>query len=297
MQERAFQGAQTMTPAWQTGAGSEVASRAAFGGLRQSYDPYQTGQFTGATAQQYMSPYMQNVVDVQQREAARQSDILRTQNQAQATAQGAYGGSRQGLLEAERQRNLASQLGDIQAKGLQAAYDQAGQRFQQEQQLREQSRQYGAGLGLQGLQTALQGAGALGQLGAQAFGQGMDINKLQAAYGQQQQQLEQAKLGQQYQDFLNQQNYPYKQLGFMSDLLRGTAGLTQQAQSIYQPPPSMLQTMGSLGMSAYGLGKMFAVGGAVEGKSEGYYGDDASDESSYGLGGIALNQLNTNRGL
>jgi hypothetical protein len=195
-------------------------------------------------------------------------------------------------MEAEAARNLATQKGDIQAQGLQSAYQQAQAQFNadqarrmqaqqygeqsrqygaglgmQAQQLGEQSKQYGAGLGLQGLQTALQGAGQLGALGQQQFGQGMDINKLQQAYGTQQQQQEQNIQSQQYQDFLNQQNYPYKQLAFQSDMLRGLP-LSQASQQMYQQPPSMVSTAAGLGTAALGASKlgMFAKGGSVKAK-------------------------------
>ena len=77
----------------------------------------------------YMSPYMQNVVDVQKREAARQSGIMGTQQQAQATQAGAFGGSRDAIQRAERERNLSQQMGDIQAQGSQAAFANAQQQF------------------------------------------------------------------------------------------------------------------------------------------------------------------------
>jgi hypothetical protein len=89
----------------------------------------------------------------------------------------------------------------------------------------------------------------------------MDINKLQQAYGTQQQQQNQNIQSQQYQDFLNQQNYPYKQLGFMSDMLRGLP-LSQASQQIYQQPQSALSQVTGAGLVAKGLGA-FAEGGAV----------------------------------
>jgi len=273
MQQQAFQGAEKMQTSGLTGFGGQVAGAASLGALGTNYDPtqFQGGQFGQQDAQQYMSPYMQSVVDIQQREAQRQADIQGTQRGAQAVKSGAFGGGRQAIMEAEAARNLATQKGDIQAQGLQSAYQQAQAQFNADQarrmqaaQLGEQSKQYGAGLGLQGLQTALQGAGQMGQLGGQQFAQGMDINKLQAGYGGQQQQQEQNILGQQYQDFLNQQNYPYKQLGFMSDMLRGLP-LSQASQQIYQQGPSALSTAAGLGTAALGASRlgMFAGGGAV----------------------------------
>jgi len=146
------------------------------------------------TLQQYMNPYMQNVVDRQQSDAARQAAIAGQTQQAQAARSGAFGGSGDYLMRGQAAGNLARQKGDIQAKGLQDAYSQAMGQFNTEQQarqqaaqLREQSNQFGAGLGLQGLQTALSGANTMGQLGQQQFQQGMDINKMQYQYGGEQQ--------------------------------------------------------------------------------------------------------------
>jgi hypothetical protein len=72
-------------------------------------------------------------------------------------------------------------------------------------------------------------------------------------------------LGAQYQDFLNFQNYPYKQLGFMSDIIRGVP-LTQTGSALYQQAPSAVSQLAGLGTAAVGakgLG-LFAKGGAVE---------------------------------
>jgi hypothetical protein len=245
LQQQAFQGAQGMGPSAATGAAVNKA-------LTTSYDPYATGQF-GAQAGQYMDPYMQNVVNIQQREAARASEMQRNQNQAQAVGQGAFGGARQAIVEAERQRNLGTQMGDIQARGLQDAYGRGQNQFNTEQQLREQSRQYGAGLGLQGLQTALTGA-------QQQFGQGMEANKLQAGYGTQQQQQVQNVLNQGYEDFLAEKKNPYQQVEFMSNLLRGTP--SGSTQTMYTPSPSTASQLIGAGTALYGASKM-AKGGAV----------------------------------
>lgn len=77
----------------------------------------------------YMSPYMQNVVDIQKREAMRQSGIQGAQQQAQAAQVGAFGGSRDAIMRAERERNLGQQMNDIQAQGLQAAFANAQNQF------------------------------------------------------------------------------------------------------------------------------------------------------------------------
>ena len=270
MQLQAQQQAAGMQTSGATGAGIDIAGAAALGGLGQNYQggQFEGGRFGGQQAAQYMSPFIEQALAPQLREAQRSSDILGQQQAAQAVGRGAFGGSRDALMRAERERNLGMQMGDIRARGLQDAYTQAANQFNadqqrsiQAQQLGEQSRQFGANIGLQGLNTALQGAGQLGALGGQQFQQGMDINKLQSAYGGQQQALRQQGLSQAYEDFQNEQNYPYKQLGFMSDLIRGLPLGQQTTRTMYEPNPGAAQQIGALGMGAYGLSKFMAEGG------------------------------------
>ena len=268
LQKQAFQGAQNATPSAAMGTAANMAGTAGLGALNAgaNFNPYQTGQFGGQTAQNYMNPYMQNVVEGQQREAQRTADIAGTGRNAQAVKSGAFGGSRQAIMDAEANRNLSTQMGDIQAQGLNQAYNQGQQQFNTEQQLGEQSKQYGAGLGMQGFQTALTGAGQLANIGQQTFGQEMDINKLQNQYGTQQQAFGQQGKDNEYQDFLNQQRFPYQQLEFMNSMLRGTPMGT--VQSMYQPAPSQLSQVAGLGTAAYGISRM-AEGGDVKGYAVG----------------------------
>jgi hypothetical protein len=252
MQQQAQQAAANLGPARQVGVGSQMAGLAGLGamGAGQQYAQQATNPFA---MQAYMSPYIQNALDPQMREAARQSAIQGQQNQAQAVQQGAFGGSRSAIVEAERQRNLQNQMGDIYGKGMQTAFEQA-----------RQAQQFGSTLGLQGLQTAGQMAGTLGQLGQTQFGQQQQAIQGQASLGQQQQALEQQRLAQQYSDFAAQRQHPYTQLAFMSDMLRGLP-LSQTASSMYQAPPSTLSQIGGLGLAAYGLSQpRMADGGAVK---------------------------------
>jgi len=297
LQEQAQKQAAGMQTSGATGFGTQLAGAAGLGALGARYDPtqFQADQFGGDAAQQYMSPYMQNVVDIQQREAQRQGDIAGTQLASQATKSGAFGGGRQAIMQAEAARNLSQQKGDIQARGLQSSYEQAQNQFNadqarrmQAQQLSEQSKQYGAGYGMQGLQTALQGAGQLGALGGQEFAQGMDINKLQSAYGGQQQALQQQGLSQAYQDFQNQQNYPYKQLGFMSDMIRGLPLGQQSTSQMYEAQPGMAQQLGSLGMAGMGLSKFMAKGGMAY---AGGGGVDSAENVADIVGSLSPQQL------
>lgn len=295
--QQAMQDSYNMSPSAAGIKGQGLAGAAGLAALNTQYDPtvvnvdqLQTGSFTQpGAASAYMNPFMQNVVDVEKREAQRSADIAGTNRNAQAVQAGAFGGSRQAVMDAEAQRNLSTQMGDIQSRGSSAAYNQAMQQFNAEQQLGltaqqgnqqagmdaqkliEQSRQYGAGLGMQGLQTSLTGASQLGALGQQEFTQGMDANKLMAGYGSQQQGQQQGAMDMQYQDFLTQQQYPYKQIGFMTDVLgtglRGASGVTGQAQNIYSAPPSTTSQLLGLGTAALGA---YGAFGKAEGGTVGY---------------------------
>jgi hypothetical protein len=105
----------------------------------------------------------------------------------------------------------------------------------------------------------------------------MDITGQQNAMGQQQQALGQRQLDQQYNDFQAQRDAPYQQLGFLSDILRGTQGSTRTMYTS-TPQPGALQNIAGLGTAAAafmarggtvryaegGLVQAFAAGGAVE---------------------------------
>ena len=104
----------------------------------------------------------QRELERQQADAQRQSQIAGQAQGAQAARSGAFGGSGDYLMRGQAAGNLARQKGDLQATGLNNAYQQAMQQFntsqgqnQAAQQLNAQQQQFGAGLGLQGLQTAM----------------------------------------------------------------------------------------------------------------------------------------------
>jgi hypothetical protein len=199
----------------------------------------------------YMSPYMQNVVDIGKREATRQSGIMGQQQQAQAAQAGAFGGGRDAIMRAERERNLSQQMGDIQDKGMQSAYDSAANQFRQ------------------------------------GITQDMDINKMQAGYGGMQQAQVQRELDTKYGDFGNQMNYPYKQLGFMSDMIRGLPVGTASSTTQYQAPGSTLGQLGGLGVTALGLSRYMADGGEVHGYAGGGAIDAGEDvDSEENIAGI-----------
>ena len=165
-----------------------------------------------STAAKYMSPYTQNVTNIQTREADRLAGIEATKRGAAAVGAGAFGGSRQAIMDAEAARNLATQKGDITAKGQQDAYQQAMAQFNAEQgygltaqqanlqanlqsalanqqqgltaqQLSEQSKQFGYGQQMTAAQQAAQYGLAAQQAQEQAkqYGAGLGMTAQQAA--------------------------------------------------------------------------------------------------------------------
>jgi hypothetical protein len=298
LQQQSYQNAALMQTAPQLADATALAGQAGLGALNTSftYNPYEAKSFTDkGTASSYMSPYMQNVVDVQSQQARRQAEIAQQTQQAQAARAGAFGGARDYISRAQGNADLQRTLAGIQATGSQNAFQQGMQQFNAEQganqaaaNLNAQQGQFGAGLGIQGLQTALTGANTLGNLGNQQYTQNMGATTLQNQFGAQQQQQVQGVLNNQYQDFLNAQNYPYKQLGFMSDMLRGLP-LTQQSSTMYQTPPSATNQL--LG-AATSLGGAYLMGGRKEGGMVNSYADGGAVNSRpAGLAELALSRM------
>jgi hypothetical protein len=299
MQQQAQQQAANMRVAPETGMATGLAGAAGMGAMGMQYDPMmaRSQQFGQRQADQYMSPYMQNVVNIQQSAAQRQADIARTGRNAQATQAGAFGGSRQAIMDAEANRALADQQGAIQAQGLNSAFNQAQQQFNADQAARMQAQQanigqqqFGSTLGMQGLQTGLQAAGQLGQLGQNVYGQQMGINQLQNQYGAQQQAMEQAKINQQIQDYATAQQYPMMQLANMNALTRGLP-MQSATKEIYQAQPSMASQLAGLGTAAYGFSQLNNSGntGSVAGKAKG--GSVKEKKRPAGLAELALMKM------
>ena len=250
LQQQAFHGAAALGPAKQINTGTQIAGIAGLQGIEAGQQYAQQATSPGST-KAYMSPYVENALQPQMREVARQSAIQGQQNIAQAAKAGAFGNSRFGLQEAERQRNAIQLQSDIYGKGMQTAFEQA-----------RQAQQFGADLGLRGAGIGLQGASTLGQLGQTQFGQQEAAMRAQAGAGALQQQRSQAALDQAYQDFLTQRGYQQQQLSFMSDILRG-APLSQATQSVYSAPPSIMGQIGGAGLMYAGAkqANLFAAGG------------------------------------
>ena len=148
------------------------------------------------------------------------------------TQAGAFGGGRQAILDAETQRNLANTQANITGQGYSTAYDKATAQFNADQARKMQEAQYGAGYGLQGLQTGLQAAQTQGQLGATQASTGLANLSQQLAAGQQQRGIESEGIAADKAQFEEARANPYKMVQYQQSLLQGLPLAAQSYQGI-----------------------------------------------------------------
>lgn len=236
-------------------------------------------QYTGENVSQYMSPYQQQVMDVQKQEALRDFGKGLTAQNLGAARQGTYGGARNLLANTEMQRNLQTQLGNIQATGLQNAFQNAQQQFNTSQAQQQAANQANlqAALGVQQLGST---QNLQAQQANQAANQALNLANLQAMMGTQQfgagQNLQAQLANQQTQQAANQANLQallgVQQLG---------AGQSLEAQRANQAAQlSAAQGLGvtgaQYGQLAQGLGQLGTAqqASAIDLlKTQGAYGD------------------------
>jgi hypothetical protein len=245
-----------MGPAQQVAAGQVSAQdiQAAQTGFNPQLERFQMTapeHFGQAQAQQYMTPYMQQVVDVQKRQALEDAQKAQLSQNLAAARQGTYGGARQALLQSERERALGTQLGDIQARGLQSAYESAQQQFERDRAagMTAQQRNLEAALGVQqlGTQTGLQTA--LANLSNEQQARvTSEANRLQAQGMTQDAALRAALANQQAGLTTGQQNLAaqlgIQELGTRTGLEASLANLSAAQQANVQNLAAQLQTQG-----------------------------------------------------
>ena len=207
-------------------AGASDLQNQAFQGIAGLTMPSTMGGYTPqsftapGTAQQYMNPYLQQSLDPQLAEIRRQADITRLGDAGRLTKAGAYGGSRQAVMESEGNRNLATQLARTTGEGYNTAYDRAANQFNVEQ---------GLGLNAQNL-TNQYGLSALGK---------------QAELGATQRGIESEGIAADLAQFNQERDFPYKQVQYQQSLLQGMPLATQSYT--YQQPSTVANAQGTAG--------------------------------------------------
>ena len=218
--------------------------------IQEALETYRKGgdEFTAETAEKFMSPYQQAVTDIQLREAQRkfEGDTL-PRLEAQAVGAGAMSGlgSRAGVEMAEAQRSQNQLLADIQAKGSQAAFQDARQAFEAQQGRERQM------------------AGDIGRTAPALFQAGLAEAGALQTVGQQKRQMGQLALDEAYKKYLDEQNFPKQQLSDYSSTIYGSApsfgtgAKLSQTKTGLPGAPSMGQQLlglGLTGLNIYGAG-------------------------------------------
>lgn len=205
----------------------EATGLASLAGQRaMDYGQFQTG------VQQYMNPYMQNVVDIERRKAQEAADQQAAMLSGQAAKMGAFGGSGAALQQRALRRDTAQQLSDIQAQGLDRAYQSAVGQYNQ------------------GISSGLAAAGQLGGLGQQQFGQETDLIKNLGTSGDIQRQRQQALLDVGYGDFVEGRDWAARQLGLQKNLTSGLeydTSTSTSSSSVQQPGKTVTQKVAAGG--------------------------------------------------
>ena len=220
-------------------AGQSTAQQAAFQGVGNLSVPtgqmgaagFQPQKFTAQAAQDYMNPYLQSALNPQIEEARRQAQITRLGDANRLTQAGAYGGSRQAIMESELNRSLGQNLANITGQGYQTAYDKAMQQFNTEQSAAQQAQNLTNQYGLQALQN-------------------------QANLGAQERAIQAEGIAADIAQFEEERDFPYKQTQYQQSLLQG---LPLAAQSYSYAKPSQLSELlgGSSGLM--GLLQSFGI--------------------------------------
>lgn len=186
--------------------------------------------FTGGIASQYMNPFLEAALAPQIAEARRQSDISALADASRLTKAGAFGGGRQAIMDAERDRNLQQNLSAITGKGYTDAFDRAMGQFNVEQ---DRSRGVQEDVNKYGL-SALGKIASLGGTQRDIESQGITADRLQ---------------------FEEERDFPYKQVQYMSSLLQQLP-LSTQAYTYREPSP--LDNIISGGSNALELADTFS---------------------------------------
>ena len=229
-----------------------------------------------ASVGQFMNPYIQNVIDIQTREAERAADVERQRLAQRGVEAGAFGGSRQAILESEANRNLQQRLGDIQARGLAAAFEDAQNRLAQ-----QRNRERSAGTQFASLATTVPGQ-TLRELTALETVGATRRNVGQQALDIAQQEYEVAR------------TFPERTLQDYQSIIRGYSApipaSTVQRATGTTATPSALQQIGGLGLAALGTAGAFGAFNKKEGGLVGLAGGGKIGKYSNGrsIGGPGI---------
>ena len=254
LQQQSFQGAGNLQTPGQFGMGTAAAAQGTGQALNagQQYNQMATNPYAVGA---FMNPYVSQSLQPQLNQIAQQGNIAAQQAQSGATGQGAFGGTRSALASNLAQQNALMAQQQAIGQGYNTAFNQA-----------QQAMQYGAGLGLQGAQAGIQGAGQLANIGTGQLAAQQGILGLQNQFGTQQQQQQQNVINQAMQNYATAQQYPMSQLNQLNALIAGKP-ITDVTTTQQAPAPSPIATLAGLGTTGIaGLGLYNAMSKAEGGE-------------------------------
>tara|TARA_R110002110_G_scaffold330659_3_gene541914 strand:+ start:571 stop:1506 length:936 start_codon:yes stop_codon:yes gene_type:complete len=233
-------------------AGLDTAQGGTSAGMNRALQGmgFQSQDFDSAQAQKYMSPYLQNVLDVQKQQAVLDFNRNQAGRDASAVQAGAFGGSRGAVQQALAGEALQRQLGDIQATGQQKAFEQAQQQFGADRDARAQAEK----MGLSAAESLSGQSAQLAALGEKARAGDIESAQLLEKIAKDRQAREQAGLDIGYEDFIRQRDMPREDLTFLSSILRGVPVQPSTETTKFQQYDPIKDLLGT-GIAGLGLYK------------------------------------------
>ena len=257
------QRAQAGTPEAFTNAEAALTNVAGSAPLEQQAQFGDVDSFTDpGVAQQYMNPYVTNVLDAQKARLNQNFGEQQLNREAQAVQSGAFSNSRRGVQEGIAERELNRQMNEVDAQGLAAAYQSGANIFGAEQGQDMANRRLNTDVfaGNQARQLDQYGrqisaADKLLETGAAGDQLAFNRAKLQAGVGGALEGKTQQGMDIGFNDFVNQRDFDRNQLNFYSGILRGVPISPQQDTQTYTAPPSQMSQLLGLGIGGLGLSK------------------------------------------
>jgi len=249
--------------------------------IGQGTQPLWSGvqQFSPSAVQQYQSPYTQNVLQTSMAAQQNQDQQQQAALQGNAISSGAWGGDRAGVASAilRGQQDIANNATNANIEN--TGYNTALGEFNTQQQAQLGANEANSYL-------AQQGAFGLGNLGNEAQNTALTGANAQLAAGQLQQQQTQSQLNVPYEQFLQQQAYPFQTAQYYANIAEGigsnSGGTGNGTSSTTAPAPSTASQVGGLGLGLGGLlGGFLAAnrGGRIKGYAPGGAINDVPDLS------------------
>jgi hypothetical protein len=221
---------------------------------------FQAGRFGNQEAQSYMSPYMQQVSDFEKQAARDEFALQANRSDAERVASGARGGYREALAGFLAESEQANTIAEIEARGRQAAFENAQQQFERDRSARLQEAQFGLDRGrtLSDIYTGVARTSAdLGSVAQERERQRLaDLERV----GNIEQAMQQQLIDVDVEDYQRYQDDPFIRMQRLQSVISGVpSDIGGLANS--QSPPSLGSQLLGLGIGGISLSKLLGPQG------------------------------------